>query len=173
MKFCFEWTNRELLRPSGRRDICLSLFLSAFGGHAPSVCCICSCQIGRIRPREWFLDLRHEILHRMLQSRAPEAFETSRYEHFFVCVRLRWSRPQLFVMFPSKSGESGLGSGSETSVMKFCIEWSNREILGPSGRRDMAVSLFRHSALFPPSAIVSAFGADVPVGGSPPGPWLQ
>ena len=37
--------------------------------------------------------------------------------------------------------------------MKFCIEWSNRELLRPSRRRDMAISLFRHSAFFP------AFGA--------------
>ncbi len=33
--------------------------------------------------------------------------------------------------------------------MKFRIEWSNRELLRPSRRRDTAISLFRHSAFFP------------------------
>ena len=37
--------------------------------------------------------------------------------------------------------------------MKFCTGWPNRGLLRPSRRRDMAISLFRYSALF------SAFGA--------------
>ena len=87
----------------------------------------------------------------------------SRYGHFFVFVRLLRSCPQLFVICPAKSGESGLGTLLKRTAMKFCIEWSNRELLRPSRRRDMAISLFRHSAFFPPSANFSAFGADVPV----------
>ncbi len=65
--------------------------------------------------------------------------------------RVRRSRHQLFVIFPAKSGESGLGSGSMSSAMKFCIEWSNRELLRPSRRRDMSISLF-----------LSAFGGHAP-----------
>ena len=56
-----------------------------------------------------------------------------------------------FVFFPVRSSESDLGSGSKSSAMKFCIEWSNRELLGPSRRRDMASSLF-----------LSAFGGRAP-----------
>ena len=71
--------------------------------------------------------------------------------HFFVFVRLRRSRPQFFMIFPAKSGESGLGTLLKRTAMKFCIEWSNRELLRPSRRRDMAVSLF-----------LSAFGGHAP-----------
>ena len=86
LKFCIEWSNRELLRPSGRRDMTISLFL----------------------------------------------------------FRLRRSRPHFFFIFGTKSTQSGLGNPSKSSAMKFCIEWSNRELLRPSRRRDMAISLFRH-----------------------------
>ena len=56
--------------------------------------------------------------------------------------------PQFFVIFPAKPGESGLGTLLKRTALKFCIEWSNRELLRPSRRRDMSISLF-----------LSAFGA--------------
>ena len=69
---------------------------------------------------------------------------------------------QFFLFFRTKSGESGLGTLLKRSALKFCIEWSNRELLRPSRRRDMAISLFRRFVrlrrLFPPSAIFPAFG---------------
>lgn len=55
--------------------------------------------------------------------------------------------------------------------MKFCTEWADREFLMPSRRRDMAIFLFRRFVYL--LAILSAFGADMPVDGSPPCPWFQ
>ena len=52
--------------------------------------------------------------------------------------------PQFFVIFHAKPGESGLGTLLKRTAFKFCIEWSNRELLRPSRRRDMAISLFQH-----------------------------
>ena len=84
MKFCIEWSNRELLRPYRRRYMTISLFL----------------------------------------------------------FRLRRSHPQFSLVINTKSNESGLGCGSKSSALKFCIEWSNRELPRPSRRRDMTISLF-------------------------------
>ena len=57
--------------------------------------------------------------------------------------RLRRSRPHFFLIFPVKSGESGLGTLLKRTALKFCIEWSNRELLRPSRCGDINISFVR------------------------------
>ena len=66
-----------------------SLFLFVCRRSTPFIFSDLLCQIGRIRPWDPSLDLRHEILHRMDESRASDAFMASKYGHFFGFVRLR------------------------------------------------------------------------------------
>ena len=97
-------------------------------------------------------DVRFEFL----VNKYPQGQNLTSWGAFLLIVRLRRFFPRsaifpafgghapFFVFVPVRSSESGLGSCSKSSAMKFCIEWSNRELLRPSRRRDMAIFLFRH-----------------------------
>ena len=189
MKFCIEWSNRELLGPSRRRDMASSLFLSAFGGHAPIFVVIFHAKSGesdlgsgsKSSAMRFCIDWSNRELLRLCRRRDMtisfiSAFGSLfRLRRFFppsapmylsMARRLAHGYPsplepafvanmqhiRFFVICLTKSGESDLGGGSKSCAMQFCIEWSNRELLRPSRRRDMIISLFRLSALF------SAFG---------------
>ena len=110
------------------------------------------------------LDVRFEFSMKKYPRRQNLSSRDSIFDHFPPSAnfqapfffRLSAVTPSYFLIFGTKSSESGLGTPSKTSGLKFCIEWSNRELLRPSRRRDMAISLFRPWPLFP------AFGADVP-----------